>query len=41
MELGSLSSQADNSMGYARILARVVSNTMSFTTLLSVQIVEV
>ena len=42
MALGRLSSQANNSMGYARIFARAVSNpgfdginTMPFTTLLS------
>ena len=50
--LGRLSSQANNTMGYARILARAVSNPglpnysfddiniMSFTTLLSAQIAE-
>ena len=50
--LGRLSSQANHSMGYTRVLARAVSNpglpncsfdginTMSFTTLLSAQMVE-
>ena len=50
--LGRLSSPANNSMGYARIFARAVSNLgppdysfediniMPFTTLLSVQIAE-
>ena len=52
MAFGSLTSQASNSMGYVRILARAVSNqgpqdysfddinTMPFTTLLSAQIAE-